>query len=173
MEAIVMFVMGIWFTYFAVLPAFIGLCIAGVIAEYNDESGFTALFLILAGISAFFVFGITLEMIALYSIAYFAIGLVWSFWRYKTFVQDSIDKMNIDYPDDKPALAGGRDARLERMKPTNNVDLIVYWIFVWPFSAIENLTGDLISIVSKLVTTTFNGIYNKIYTSAVGAYVEK
>ncbi len=43
-----------------------------------------------------------------------------------------------------------------------NISRIVTWIFSWPFSAIDNIVGDLIDAVTSLVKNYLIGIYEGI-----------
>lgn len=156
------FITGIFFGYFLNWPVFVGLMLLGVIFEFNEARGMAIFTAILTGLIAFFFFNIPVETLGIYAIAYVVIGVVWSFWRYKRYVDRKIAE---DFP---TCTARGKEHLIERLKPTNMLDTITAWIIVWPFSMVENLTADLLTAIEELVRTVFKGVYNRIYKAAIG-----
>jgi hypothetical protein len=151
-------------TYFLTWPALVALCVFGIWAEHVEARGFAVFWALVAGVSAFFYFNVSLESIAISSIGYVCFGIVWSFYRYKRFITakvDSITEMNY------------RIERLEQYHPSKMLDTITAWIIIWPFSLIENLCGDIINGIENLVKTVFKGVYNRIYNAAVADLIRK
>lgn len=148
--------------WFLSWPALIGLCVVGILFEHNEVRGGAVFTAIVAGITAFFFFSVPLLDLAIYAALYMVIGFVWSFWRYRRFVAAKVAYIKENISDKER-----RKQKADELAPKNHIDTIVCWVIVWPFSAIENLTSDLIDGVTTLVKTTFKAIYNKIYTSAV------
>lgn len=138
------------------------LFLLGILSEHNESSGWAVFWMLLAAGVAWVAFSLPLMMLAIGAVAYIAVGLVWSFWRYKRHVSKKVDEYK------------GRDQRerehvLRQLHPKAMLGTITAWIVVWPFSMVENLVGDLINFVQSLVTKIFRGIYFKIYDSAVAA----
>lgn len=158
MEALLGFVAGIMLTPWALAALFI----LGIFAEHNDSRGWSVFFALIAMGVSYFFFGLPLMTIAIGAAGYLVIGLVWSFWRYKRFVQKAVDE-NKNAPDIT------KEAVLRRIHPKAMLGTITAWIMVWPFSFVESIAGDLINAIQSLVTKIFRGIYHKIYDSAVSA----
>jgi hypothetical protein len=141
-------------------PALAILVILGILFEHNGARGwavFTAL--VIAAISYFF-FSVSLMTIGIGAVAYIAIGLVWSFWRYKRHVDDVVE-MNKGESDMRKAHA------LQQIHPKEMLGTITAWIMIWPFSMTENFVGDIVDAIQDLVRRVFRGVYHKIYDSAV------
>jgi hypothetical protein len=143
------------------------LCAAGVWFEHSDTGGFSVFLAIVTAVVAALFFSVPLTDILVYAAAFVAIGFIWSFWRYRRYVVGQVEyiRKNISGAD-------RRQSEMERLAPKYHTDKIVAWVVVWPFSAIESITGDLIEGITKLVKTTFKAIYNKIYTSATAGLVD-
>lgn len=86
---------------------------------------------------------------------YFAIGAVWSFFRYKRFLTE-----RIAYFVKRNGHVDNMD--LNSMKPSENKYDIFIWISVWPVSMAENLIEDITDYVMKL----FSGVYQRLYDTA-------
>jgi hypothetical protein len=157
--------------FFAVVAGFVGgwalvilavLAVFGILAEHNKSSGWAVFWLLLAGGVAAIAFHVPLMVLGITAVAYIAIGLVWSFWRYKRHVTEQV------------ALHRLSDSRikedvLRKIHPKNMLGTITAWIIVWPFSFVASFVGDLINFIQSLVTKFFRGVYFKIYDSAVAA----
>lgn len=140
-------------------PALVVLAFLGILFEHNGARGwavFTAL--VLAAISYFF-FSVSLMTIGIGAIVYVAVGLVWSFWRYKRHVDDVVEK-NKGESDMRKANA------LQQIHPKEMLSTITAWVVIWPFSMIENVVGDIVDAIQDLVRRVFRGVYQKIYDSA-------
>lgn len=142
-----------------------GLFLLGAIFEFAEWRGFAVFTALVAGVAAYFFFKVPFLDLLMYAGGYLAFGLVWSFWRYKRYVDKHIEA----YKKDNTSQRGGMDYLIEKLKPSNMWSTIVAWVFVWPFSMIENLLGDVFRIVETLVKKVFRGVYNRIYQSAISA----
>lgn len=134
----------------------------GILSEHNESSGWAVFWFLLAAGVAYIAFNISLMMLAVGSVAYVAIGLFWSFWRYKRYVSKKVAEY-------KERDAREREHILRKLHPKEMLGTITAWIVVWPFSMVGNLVGDLIDFIQSLVTKFFRGVYFKIYDSAVAA----
>jgi len=141
-------------------PAFIALVLLGILFEHNGARGWAVFSaLALAGVSYFF-FHVALLSIAIGTGVYLAIGVVWSFWRYKRHADDVVERF-------KDAMKQDKDDAIRRLHPKAMLSTITAWILIWPFSAVENVVGDLITALQLLVSKIFRGIYHRIFDSAV------
>lgn len=144
--------------------ALIGLCVFGIVAEHNDGRGFAVFAALVAATVSFFFFNLTIADLLMFGLAYLAVGFGWSFWRYRRYVVAEVERINnSNIKNDH----GQRDHAIDKLKPRNHTDTIIAWVIIWPFSAIENLVGDLITGLQTLVTKTFKAVYNNIYESAI------
>lgn len=149
MEFILGLITGLFSSWYFLITA----VVLGITFEHNEEHGFAVFFGALTALSAHFIFDIPFDEVLVWAVLYFAVGVFWSFWRYRQFVVErkNWSSLSEDY-----------------LKPSNHTDRIVSWIIIWPFSAIENLTSDLLELLKTFVTKTLKGIYERIYRSAMG-----
>jgi membrane protein implicated in regulation of membrane protease activity len=146
--------------YMLTLPVLIFVLFFGVIfsmAEYDGWAVFTG---IVAAVIAFFMFDVSPTQILYYGLAYFATGVVWSFWRYKRYAEKMVDKIN------KEQDAISRKCMVGELSISNMSGVITAWILSWPFSMIENVVGDVLRLIKNFVTNTMKSVYNRILTSA-------
>jgi hypothetical protein len=174
MDTLFAFFAGIATGYLLTWPALIIMIFCGILSEHNESRGWSMFFGIVVMISSYFFFNVSLETIAYYVAAYVVIGLLWSFWRYKRFVTAGIESINLSSPVGNNNYNNDFKLRqIANLHPAQNLDKITAWIIVWPFSMIENVTGDLISLVHTLITKVFKGVYHKIYMAAAGDLLDK
>jgi MFS family permease len=138
------------------------LVLLGILSEHNESSGWAVFWMLLiAGVVAL-TFHIPLVMLGIGAVAYLAIGLFWSFWRYKRHVTKKVEEY-------KEKDAREREYALRALHPKAMLGTITAWIVVWPFSLVESLVGDIIDFIKALVTKFFRGVYFRIYDAAVAA----
>lgn len=154
--------------YLLTWPAFIGLLILGIFFEHAGARGWAVFTGIVTMLVSYFFFDVGLETIAYCAIAYVAVGVVWSFWRYKVFVDESVAKIK-----ESGASGHRKGLMIETIAPHRNLDTITAWIIIWPFSAVENILGDIITMVQALVSDVFKGVYHKIYTNRVQGMLDE
>lgn len=143
-------------------PAFIAVLLLGVWCEANDSHGWSVFMGICAMVVAFFFFSIPLEMLLIGVGVYFIVGFVWSFWRYKRHCDKVIGRIKSTVSEtDKRYL-------IQQLMPAAMLSSITTWVIVWPFSVIENISGDLITLVQDIISKFFKGMYSRIYTNAIG-----
>lgn len=136
------------------------LCILGSVFESIGAHSLSVFVGLVAMVSAYFFFGIATSSLLLYVMAYFAIGLLWSFWRYKRYA-DKVVEMCKSISDNQRRL------RIEELAPSTMVDKIATWVIIWPFSMVENVLGDVFVVVQTTVSKFFKGVYARIYESAI------
>lgn len=134
----------------------------GVLFEHNGARGWAVFSALLLAAVAYMFFSVPLMTIAIGSVVYVMVGLLWSFWRYKRHAQKIVDQY-------KAEDARMRESALRSLHPKEMLGTITAWIMIWPFSMFENIAGDIINIVQSMVTKFFRGIYFRIYDSAVAA----
>lgn len=147
--------------YLLTWPALVIVILLGIAFEhtgYRKSAVFAGL--VAMGIS-YYYFSIPLSTIWGYVAAYFIVGVIWSFWRYKLYVGAMV-----------ASLAGrtwktqaDKERDINSLSPSNNLERITSWIIVWPFSVIENVLGDIITAIQSLVTKVFKGVYYKIFVA--------
>lgn len=143
-------------------PALIVLFVLGILFEHNGARGWSVFTALVAAATAFFFFSVSLMTIAIGAVAYVIIGLVWSFWRYKRHAAKVVEE-------NKGLDKMYRERAIERLHPKAMLPTITAWILIWPFSMVENITGDIINFIQSLVTKFFRGVYHRIYDAAVSA----
>jgi hypothetical protein len=161
-ESIVTFFAGFAAAYLLTWPALIGLVLVGTVFEYNEARGWAVFTGLLALATAYFFFEVPFVDVVIYALAYLAIGFVWSFWRYKRYVTTEAEKIR-----NSSSSTEIKRMYAERLKPADHLDTITAWIFIWPFSFLESIAGDLIDLVQTLVRRVFRGVYHKLYTLTV------
>lgn len=158
-ETFVLFIAGYLLTW----QALIILLLVGIFFEHVGSRKMAVFVGIVAIVSSYFFFDASPKAIGIAAVSYLVIGVVWSFWRYNVYVSHSVQRLrerhwkNTDHYDNA----------IGELAPSRNLNLISGWIIVWPFSAIENLLGDVITAVQTLVTKVFKGVYHKIYMSHI------
>lgn len=135
----------------------IGLCVFGVISEYNERRTLGVIFAVATAFSAISFFNISVRDSIVISIGYFVIGVIWSFWRYRVFLVSRIEHINTCYADNSETM---RQNKIMELAPKYMVGTLVVWIVVWPFSFIGNIISDFVSVV--IIKT-----YMKVYSSSV------
>lgn len=148
-------------TYILTIPFLFILFGLGVIFEAADSNA--SVFVgIISAIIAFFVFDVPLLTIVLSTIGYFVIGVLWSVWRYKRYADTKVQK----YIESKSDSSYDRKEIVNGLKLNYMVGRITSWIIIWPFSMVENVTGDILRLIKNIVTEQLKSVYNKIYTNA-------
>lgn len=156
------FLIGLGVTYLLTWPTLIGIALLAVIVEHNEGTGFAVFLTLVAGAISYFFFHLTWQETLMYLAGYIVAGCLWSFWRYKRYVEKRVEK-SIEDNDN----VSERKRLAERLRPTNMLSSITAWIVVWPFSFVEHMTSDIIDAIQRLVKTVFRGIYNRIYLAAI------
>lgn len=135
----------------------IGLCVFGVISEYNERRTLGVIFAVATAFSAISFFNISFRDAIMISIGYFVIGVLWSFWRYRVFLVSRFENINKSYSDNSEQM---RQTKMGELAPKYMVGTLVAWIVAWPFSFIGNIISDFVSVV--IIKT-----YMKVYSSSV------
>jgi hypothetical protein len=121
---------------------------------------------IVSAVVAYFFFHIDPMSIIVYIAGYFAIGFGWCVWRYKRHAADVVDRYKTHGQYD-------RSSALARLHPTKMLNTLTTWVLVWPFSMVENVSGDLIKLVQTTITKVFKTVFNRIYEQAVEQLMPK
>ena len=157
-EAGVGFLAGFLLTW----PALIVLVVLGILFEHNGARGWAVFTALVSMLVAYFFFNVSLAAIAVGSVAYIAVGLIWSFWRYKRHAEKVVEQ-------NRESDTYHKERALAALHPKAMLGTITAWILIWPFSMVENIVGDIITTIQLLVTKFFRGVYHKVYDSAVTA----
>jgi len=108
---------------------------------------------------AYFFFAVPFWDLMIYAGGYLVAGITWSVWRYKRALNKMVAE-NKDESEDNKGRA------LERLHPRYMWPTIIAWIFVWPFSFVENIVGDIITTVSTAIKKVFHGAYQRMFDAA-------
>ena len=141
-------------------PALITLLVIGVFCEHYAARGFAVFTALITMVVAYFFFNIPMVTLAIYSVVYVVVGIVWSFYRYRRFVINEVASL-------KDITSERRIHELGKLHPKNMLNTITAWILIWPFSILENIIGDIIDGIQHLVKNVLHNVYIKIYNSAV------
>lgn len=149
-------------------PALVAVLLLGIFLEHNGARGWALTAGIVAMAISFFYFDVPVQTLAVLAVAYVAVGVIWSVWRYRVMVKAEVERvMSIPYSPSKMTTAMEyRKAHVAGLAPSNHINLLVTWIVIWPFSAIEHCVGDLINLIKMLVTDVFRSAYHRVYQSA-------
>lgn len=154
----------IWLFFAAYLltwPALVAVLLLGIAFEHTGNRK-SAVFAGLAAMGiSYFYFAIPLSTIWGYLVAYFVAGVVWSFCRYRLYVGFMVGSLESR----KWKSQAEKESAIDKLAPSNNLERITSWIIVWPFSVIENVLGDIITMIQTLVTKVFKGVYYKIFVA--------
>jgi hypothetical protein len=100
--------------------------------------------------------------------AYIPIGLFWSFFRWRRFCNRKVAEFNeYDWGDDSGAKTSAINHLKRDIDPSKNVGRVVQWIFIWPFSLIDNILGDIYDMVVNLVRVHLISLYRRISDNAL------
>lgn len=102
-----------------------------------------------------------------------AVGTVWSLWKWRKWmhkpsIQEKLKRGQLDHAtkdsgsEFKDSIYFPRDA-----KPSNNVDRIVSWIVLWPFSMLIYFFEDLLMDIGRWIYNRLGGVYVRITDSAI------
>lgn len=156
------FLLGAVTGYLLTWPA-LGFFLAWAIyAEHSDSQGWAVFVSLVASAIAFFMFDVPMQTLFYSALIYAVVGVVWSFWRYKRYVEVRVEELKKTSSSDSINL----QYALKRLSPSEMTGSIVSWIIIWPISLLENLVSDIITGLEKLVRSWLNKVYTSIYQSA-------
>lgn len=128
-----------------------------LLLSHWESDGWGLFFLILLAICIYLAFNIPANIILSIIALYIPIGIGWSIFRWKRHCKNTIKGVDFE----KLGLYK-KGLLLVKLKPEENTTKIVNWIFVWPFSFIETILGDIVDIVEDFVRERIIGVYNGI-----------
>lgn len=105
------------------------------------------------------IHGMTWSGVLVFGGSYFVAGLIWSFFRWFTFVKKRYQWYKRSH---------GNDPDFEKAKKSNiplakeHKEELSAWIVFWPFSMIRYVLGDLFKDLINAIVTTFQKTYNSI-----------
>lgn len=156
----------VYFTaYMITWPALAIVLLLGIAFEHTGNRKSAVFAGLVAMCISYYYFEVPLTTIWVYVAAYVVVGVIWSFWRYRVYVSKMVESM-AGYTWKSQA---DKDRDINRLAPTNNLERITSWIIVWPFSMIENVLGDIITMIQSLVTRVFKGVYYKFFVTQTEA----
>lgn len=169
--------------YIVTFPGIVALVILGVLCAHDDCNK-TAVFIgLLLAIASLVVYHVPILLLIECTVGYLTVGVLWSFWRYKRYLNYCIKhkKYKAKYSNSWVEHSNSKNSHTESLKlsnfidslhPMQNLDKIVSWILIWPFSVIELGAGDIIDGVQTLVRGLFKGVYTRMYLKAIQPLIE-
>lgn len=147
-------------------PALMGFFVLALFFEAFDKYVFSVLFTVL---TMFIVWNFVLPgMFAWYYVAaYFPIGFIWSFYRWGRYCEDKVDANNELPEGDGYGTRLNVDKMRDELNFKRHVDRIICWVLAWPTSALENLVGDLVRFIKRIITTACRKIYTNLTERAL------
>jgi len=136
--------------------------LVAVFLEHKTHSGWAVFFglLIVIGLSPWGISNtFTWTELLIGAAAYIPIGIIWSFWRFSRFCNKIVNDVKNNIIDKRFAES--------KLNVANQFDRIVLWVFAWPFSLVQTITGDVINLIEKLVRTVFRNSYIRISERAI------
>lgn len=163
-EAVGVFFVGLAVWEFIVLGI---LAIAlGVSLNYESSLGFAvimAIFIAVGWGTAGSVWStITLGGLIWGGAVYVVIGIVWSFYKWKLLVADTIEDAKA-----KSYIKSKQDLK-DLINRNKNYDVIGFWIIVWPLSVIGYLIYDFVVDMVKGLIDRLYTVYDRITDSLIG-----
>lgn len=159
-DAIYGFFAGVATAYLLTWPGFIVLFLFGTYLEHVGARRFAVIVGVITLLVAYFFFGVSVGDLLVYTGIYASVGFLWSFWRYNRFVRSEVEKI------DEYRLPDAKLRALNVLRPMENISRITAWVVIWPFSALENLAGDLINIIQTFIKKVFRKVYESLFTQA-------
>lgn len=147
--------------YVLTWPALLIVLLLGIAFEHTGCRKSAVFAGLVAMAISYFYFAVPLKTIWYYVAAYFAVGLVWSFLRYRAYLVKMVKALG----ERKWKSQEEKEKAVKTLHPSNNLERITAWIIVWPFSIIEHTLGDIITMIQSLVTRFFKGVYHKIFVA--------
>jgi len=149
------------------LPAIIAIIFFGILAASNNAEDWSVFWGVVLVAVLVPIYNLTLVQTIFLVVIYFLVGFLWSFYRYKVWVKNSVDQYDQTYAN--KGMAVSREEYFLRLRPNKNVSLILMWVLIWPFSIVENLCSDLVRFLRDLVKVTFSSVYLKLFESVTSA----
>lgn len=176
------FIFGIWFLVVGSLWT-VGVLTLFILWLVHEESdGWAIAWMIVLCVIAYNIFQVDSMTLLVSAAAYIPIGIMWSFYRWKRFCNKKVEYFN----EEKARIEEGVDQTsphklsmhadtVDRWRtaleldvlPGRNITRLVNWIFIWPFSVIENVLGDLYDMVVNLVKDHLISFYGRISSNAL------
>ena len=164
LNPIVAFALGFMFNWYFLIFAFCG-CLW---CDHRESRIWAILWAILVGVVVYNVFAVVWMNFWWILAAYIPVGFLWSIWRWKRYV-DGIAKKFADgtlRASQYARESATKDEAQAMLNLTDNLDRTVYWVFMWPVSALEAFVGDFIDIVERTILNIADWTYNKISANA-------
>lgn len=133
-----------------------GLIILAVFFEAMECTTTALLVTAAAAFVAYLFFQVPPHHIAYGAAAYALIGVAWSMWRYKRYLQEKVT----------PDMLS---SEMRSLSPKAMAGHIVHWMIVWPISMASSVVGDVLVLAKTVVTKWLRSIYEGIYQGAVSS----
>ena len=135
-----------------------------ILAVHSESDVWSFVGIAILGAVTYFFFGLDPATVGYGLLAYIPTGIGWSIFRWKRHCKRAFSSYSPDTKDNDPwtgALSSKQDL-IRLLDPKRQMNKIITWIFVWPFSFLDNLIGDIIDLVRDFVKKYLIQIYNNI-----------
>ena len=138
--------------WFVMWPTLVILSLLAIWTEVEGGHKSQLLFTLLAGLVAWQLFEVPLELLVKLAIVWIPVGICWSIFRWKLHCADVVAN--------KRQHGSGTQIRMLTM--SENVEKIVAWVLGWPASMLSRVLGDIIRVVRIAVTEWIGEVYRRI-----------
>jgi Ca2+/Na+ antiporter len=157
------FISGLFIGYVVSWYGILGLSLICLISVHTDSRIASAIFMSLLTYTVYRVFNLSFIQMIYGMIGYVCIGFLWSFWRYKKYVRSSVENYNRLTEHNQSARERmNKDTIIKELDVKNRLHDITFWILMFPFSMLENILGDLIDTLKRIIVVYCKSIYRRI-----------
>lgn len=139
-------------------PFLIVALILCLIFEYKDCPWWAFITASISAMVAYHIYEVPSNYIFYAALAYIPVGIIWSFWRWKSYCNYILKEIE---DDDEPTKFH-INKTLDKLDPKNQVGKISSWIISWPWSFVAHFLRDVMLFIESLVTKHLNRIYIKL-----------
>ena len=139
----------------------IGMFVLASLLLNLDWPALAGVFMILVAVSLVLLFKASLLTMVIFALSYFVLGVLWSFWKYKRFIDNSVEQAN-------------NIKSNAYIKPPNAMwGTITGWILSWPFGLTSDFIFEFYSGIKFIARKMFSGVYEWIYENAISKLNKK
>ena len=146
-------------------PFWIAVCCGSILFTHLGWHFWGIVFTVILGILTWQMLSLSWIAITTILILYIPVGFVWSFFRWKKHC-------NVTVKEYKSSICTDRYDYTRKLDVKQNIDAIVGWVILWPFSLIDSFLGDLIDMVTSMIKTLFRKTYTTIANNSLAQIEE-
>lgn len=156
-----------WAAVFVVL-------VVDIVFLSNDDCEIQATFWTVAALVATYLFtdaftGVRWPIVIMAVLAYLAVGVIWSFWKWYSYVVNKLDTLKVVWSSNKPST-GTFAEYIKGKQPyaVYNKSRITGWMALWPFSLtwwVMTWPRRFFTWAYKRLSTVFDRMSDKIWNA--------